>query len=206
MLSLHSDLLKYIYRYFDECDKVMFSVVCRKTREMFPFKPMFLLTRASLNGHLGVLKWLCSRQHWSSSECETVALNALQGGHLEVLRWLHFQFPIYGWCEWNCAWAARHGRLEILRWLRSPNFHKDKPCPWDHWACTLAAQNGHLEVLKWLRSSTIHPEGPAPLERMACQRALENKHYEVLKWLRSQTPPCPWDERTRDEALRLGFK
>jgi hypothetical protein len=76
---------------------------------------------------------------------------AAEGGHLQVVKWLHtHDFP---WDEWAYACAAEGGHLKVLKWARGHG------CPWEEDideyperdCCALAARGGHLKVLAWLR-------------------------------------------------------
>ena len=73
--------------------------------------------------------------------CESAA----EGGHLEVLQWLHVND-----CPWDedvCTEAARGGHLEMLKWARSEN------CPWDVDKC-LEAAHDHFnnDIIEWIES------------------------------------------------------
>ena len=62
--------------------------------------------------------------------------NAAQGGHLEVLQWVH-----ENGCPWDedtCWCAAQGGHLEALQWLRANG------CPWD-WSTRFVARGYILE-------------------------------------------------------------
>ena len=96
---------------------------------------------AAERGCLGTLKSLHRRGHVTFDE-DLCAL-AAQGGHLEVLKWLHENG--YPWNEDTCELAARHGHLGVLQWARANG------CPWDEGTCAAAARGGHTEALAWAR-------------------------------------------------------
>lgn len=86
---------------------------------------------------------------WDSSICA----NAVEGGHLETLKWVRAQDPPCPWGSLTCSYAVMGGHLETLKWLRK----EDPPCPWDFWTCSYAAMGGHLETLEWLRENGCPP-------------------------------------------------
>jgi hypothetical protein len=105
---------------------------------------------------------------------------AAEGGHLEVLKWLHSTG--YPWDSTTCSKAAYCGRLEVLRWLR------EHGCPWDEATCAIAALGGHLTVLQWAR------EHHCPWNSSTSDNAASGGHLAVLQWAREDG--CPWDEAT----------
>jgi hypothetical protein len=109
-----------------------------------------------------VLKW--AWQHGcpfnlvldAESDCCTLAA---EGGHLEVLKWLHEHHA--PWDEWTGMAAAGNGNkghLDVLKWLRQHD------CPWDTLTCDCAASSGNLEVLRWAR------EHGCPWDPQECRR------------------------------------
>ena len=98
---------------------------------------------AAERGCLGTLKSLHRRGHVTFDE-DLCAL-AAQGGHLEVLKWLHENG--YPWNEDTCELAARHGHLGVLQWARANG------CPWDGWTCKYAARNAHSKLLSWAQAN-----------------------------------------------------
>ena len=69
---------------------------------------------------------------------DNVCENAVNGGHLLILQWLHEnEFP---WDKYTCACAVQGDHLEILQYLYENGY------PWDGTSCALAAKNGKLEI------------------------------------------------------------
>ena len=171
----------------------------------------------SLNGHLDEDKEVCMRM------CEKAA----EGGHLEILQWLHGVG-----CPWDIRTlhaAASNGHLDCLKWA-------DKNCRfrWGWNVCKSAALAGHLECLKWTMGSECSPrrspkfllpsdvasicwsaaaggslmclqwarENGCSWNHITCSYAAEGGHLAVLKWARENG--CPWDEDTCTYAARNG--
>ena len=146
-------------------------------------------------GHLETLKFLRGLDPPCPWDAGTCS-NAARAGHLDVLKWLRSQDPPCPWSAGTCAFAAQRGHLEVLKFLRG----QDPPCPWDVRTCANAAKAGHLEVLKFLRGQ----DPPCPWSAGTCEEATRGGHLEVLKWARSQDPPCPWNEYTCANAAQEG--
>ena len=127
-------------------------------------------------GHLELVKWLCREQGFATDS--KLMMNAVFGGNLELVRWLHGEGCESGYITIDtCCLAARGGHLEVLRWLLG------KGCSWDEEVCAAAGMGGHLQVLQWLRA-----EG-CPWDAQTCFRAAERGHLEVLRWARENG--CP---------------
>jgi len=136
---------------------------------------------AAWQGRLDVLQWLMALPQACALTAPYIGQMAAQGGHLEVLKWLHSHgCP---WDEATCSAAARGGQLDVLKWLRQHD------CPWNEDTCAMAAHEGHLEVLKWLREQTP----PCPWNQSTCQEAARNDQLATLQWAVTATPPCPCD-------------
>jgi len=133
---------------------------------------------------------------------------ALEGGHLEVLKWLRAEGVLGGrracgvWEGETCARAAKYGHLEVLKWLHANG------CPWDEGTCNSAAEYGHFEILKWAHAKDC------PWSEITCELAAKGAYKEgeeikfnldILKWLRVKK--CPWDKETylRAEHYRPGM-
>ena len=85
------------------------------------------------------------------NDAHFVAINAAQGGYLDVLRWAREQG-----CTWSataCAAAAEGGHEDVLRRLRQLG------CPWGVGTCSAAARGGHLDMLMWAREQGCPLEG-----------------------------------------------
>jgi hypothetical protein len=83
---------------------------------------------------------------WDRKTCAWAA----EGGHLEILKWLHKQG-----CPWNedaCAFAARGDELDILIWLR------EQGCPWNGKMLSFAKECNSRDVYKWLLNGCTDDE------------------------------------------------
>ena len=75
---------------------------------------------------------------------EGACQGAVEGGHLEPLKFLRGLDPPCPWAEGTCAYAVQGGHLEILKWARS----QDPPCPWSRRDCRdRAFQSGHQHII-----------------------------------------------------------
>ena len=92
-----------------------------------------LCAAAARNGDLEALKALLE----DGCECDGRTCEATaEGGHLEVLQWLH-ENDLW-WEEdedYGCAYAAHGGHLEMLKWLHENDFE------WDEETCAGAAEH-----------------------------------------------------------------
>ena len=78
---------------------------------------------------------------------EGACQGAVEGGHLEALKFLRGLDPPCPWAEGTCAYAVQGGHLEILKWARS----QDPPCPWSRRDCRDGAfQSGHQHIIDWI--------------------------------------------------------
>ncbi|EGZ11588.1 hypothetical protein PHYSODRAFT_336109 [Phytophthora sojae] len=116
--------------------------------ELEPTRPSCttdVMDLAARNGHLEMVKWL----HYNRSEgCTTKAMDeAARGGHLEVVKWLH-EHRTEGCTVGAMDSAAGGGHLEVVKWLHE---NCTEGCSRD--AMTLAAESGHLRVLRWLHEN-----------------------------------------------------
>ena len=83
---------------------------------------------AASMGQLGVLQWMHQEARYdlcllhTSKNCG-ICQKAVQGGHLELLQWVHTNgCP---WDERTCSMAVCDGHLEVLKWARANGF------PWN---------------------------------------------------------------------------
>src|SRR5690349_18823321 len=99
--------------------------------------------KSNLSGNVLFDDYFKSQKRFSRYFSFTYDLNAVTGGYLHILQYLHANG-----CDWasdmsSCKLAAEAGHLEVLKWLRANG------CPWNAQTCAHAARGGHLEVLKW---------------------------------------------------------
>ena len=133
---------------------------------------------------------VCTRQYcpWNgnlgSMYPTSIILNAVKGGHFEILKMCREQDPPIPWDKETCAIAALKGRLDILKWCRKHG------CPWTKKTCANAAEVGSLDILQWCRQQ----DPPCPWNKKTCSRAAEKGRLDILKWCRQQVPPCPWNK------------
>ncbi|WZN65524.1 putative ankyrin repeat protein [Chloropicon roscoffensis] len=181
-----------------------------RSRTKSVFHKAVIIDAAARRGFLGVLKfWKKTRAYKKSGMTEWACVNAAQGGHLDVLKFLvaegcpfnrdeicdqsalHGHIHVLEWLRWErgaplrpstCASAAAGGHLEVLKWLVNV-----AQCPFDVNTCVAAAKAGHLDVLKWARANG------APWDENVTTAAAYKGRLEALIWMREQDPPCPWN-------------
>jgi len=164
-------------------------------------------TAAAASGrHLPTLQWLHANGCPSGVTTTAAAASA---GDLPMLQWLHLAGCLRDWTA--AAAAAKIGSTTILTWLQATS------CPLDSRIATAAARDGDLPMLQWLRANgcpwdadtaaAAAEDDPTELHIYTDtliwygdERRL--KHLRLLQWMRAQEPPCPWDSRVIDSAMR----
>jgi len=99
-------------------------------------------------GNLDLLKWLCENGCTMESLIEdSVIEDAVQNGHLDVLKWVHEESK-WEFDDWEpkfydsiCEAAAKCGHLDVLKYAH------ENGCEWDWEKCLKAAQEGHVNML-----------------------------------------------------------
>ena len=80
---------------------------------------------------------------------EDAGIAAVEGGHLDVLKWLR-QNECPSYVIEEAVKACKFGYFEILKWLDESFIKADK------YLCEVAAEHGHLSILKWLEKTPVH--------------------------------------------------
>ncbi|KAF1321154.1 Alpha- and gamma-adaptin-binding protein p34, partial [Globisporangium splendens] len=129
------------------------------------------IENAARNGHVNVVVWL---QHHAPVQQSSVAIvNAIECGHLEVVRFLHDQGHALRAPAHAIACAAKRNRLDILQWM-----HEHYAVDWTSDAMDSAAERGHLQIVQWLHANRI--EG---CTTTAMNQAAANGHLDMVQWL-----------------------
>jgi len=115
---------------------------------------------------------------------------AAQGGHLEVLKYLHEEVKA-PWTSGTASFAAESAQLHILEYLFERKYDK-----YSTGACAYAAKNGHLDCLKY-----VHETAKAPWDEDAVQGAHKKNHTECVQYLLDNNCPLPIDWRYDDGTL-----
>ena len=178
-------------------------------------KRALIMNAAAFSGHMDVLDRTQSGTPAGLFNEETCAF-AAQGGHLEVLKYLHEKG-----CPWNeetCNAAAFEGHLDVLKYAH------EHECPWHDMTCGYAAEAGHLAVLVYahvngcdfeisyscenaalgghLTVLVYLIENGCPWYGATCSGAAAGGNLEMVKYLHAKE--FPWDERTCYAAARGG--
>lgn len=148
------------------------------------------IVKAAQGGHLEVVQWL---HQVAGIPCRSKAMDAAAtNGHLDVLQWLYHHRS--GEYATNAIdFAATYGHLHVVRWLHT---HTDSTCTTD--AIDTAAENGFLDVIKWLHHNRSEGCTAAAMDNAAARGDLD-----VVRWLhRNRSEGC--SEEAMDGAADEG--
>lgn len=127
---------------------------------------IYIAFNAAKHGQQHVLEWLSEFVKFN----EYVFMNAAQGCHFEIMKWLYNRGCPYDGTA--VEWVAYHGDLDAIKWLHNIG------CPMET-AYYYAACEGKLEILKWLRDNGYN----VPVGCDLSQRAAFGGQIHVLEWL-----------------------
>jgi hypothetical protein len=150
------------------------------------------INRAAEQGNLEMVKYCVA------NECPinmNACAYAAQGGHLEVLKYLHEEVkaPLN---SLTASFAALNGHLHILEYLVEREYDE-----YNEGACTFAAMNGHLDCLKYLRETAKAPwDEDAICSAHERNRILGNR-TECVQYLLDNNCPLPTNWRYDDGTL-----
>ena len=135
------------------------------------------INRAAEQGNLEMVKYCVA------NECPinmNACAYAAQGGHLEVLKYLHEEVkaPLN---SLTASFAALNGHLHILEYLVEREYDE-----YNEGACTFAAMNGHLDCLKYLRETA-----KAPWDSEAVRKAHTKNQIDCVQYLLDNDCPLP---------------
>ena len=108
----------------------------------------FLLTSRIFHNQINLKSY---QLFYLLKKCDYSINNAAKRGHLEVIKWLHYNRS--EGCTTKALslkamdLAAENGHLEVVKWL---HHNRSEGCTTD--AMNRAAKYGHLEVVKFLKS------------------------------------------------------
>jgi len=145
------------------------------------------INEAAKQGNLEMVKYCVA------NECPinmNACAYAAQGGHLEVLKYLHEEVKA-PWTSGTASFAAESAQLHILEYLVERKYDE-----FDEEACACAAMNGHLDCLKYL-----HETAKAPWDEEAVREAHDNEHTECVQYLLDNNCPLPTNWRYDDGTL-----
>jgi hypothetical protein len=100
------------------------------------FSPIETFYPACENGRVDMAEWIFQNSVLDMSEesqrfCMYRTIQ-MDGGHLEMLKWLRAQDPPFQWCERMHIRAAKQGHLDVLKWLKTSYEEGEKGYPfWD---------------------------------------------------------------------------
>lgn len=187
---------KHVHNAFSEYCLCGDLTSAKRHLSMYPMLNVYndeIFTRACMNGHLELAKWLLTvNPHTNISIYEEEAFGvACQYGHLEVAKWLLLVKPdinVSACDEYAFRCACENGHLVVAKWLLSIKPNIDiSAC--DERAFRWACQRGHLEVAQWLIS--VKPSLNVSANEDCAFRWVCDKEYSDLKmalWLQSLKP------------------
>lgn len=147
---------------------------------------------------------------------EECAEAAIAGGHISILRRMHFVDANYKLGVQDMAWAAHRGQLHILKWL------KELGIQWDENAFVNAAVAGKTDCLKFiLNKGLIFKAGETfagsrdsfiDLDEVdwpirctdAVEFAAENGHLECIQLIKETCPSAQLTIRAANQAAGNG--
>ncbi|OWY99947.1 hypothetical protein PHMEG_00028966 [Phytophthora megakarya] len=136
--------------------------------------PEHIFCLAAEGGHIDVMKYLHEQGY--SDNIKDAAVLAVRNDHLDTVKWLLDNHRSLSH-DGMIEEAARHGRLNILQYFhRIP--HEDGYLPRFRNAIDVAATDGHLSVVKWL-----HENRSDGCTYRAMNNSAGNGHLGVVKWL-----------------------
>ncbi|KAI8801494.1 hypothetical protein BJ742DRAFT_578790 [Cladochytrium replicatum] len=189
----------------------------------------YAIDQASLNGHLGVLKWWLSSGldlYMSDNLIDRVSANGrvdvLEFWRIAVAKGLKWQsepvgrflVPLFGLWQTKLMWtdraideASANGHINVLDWwLNRDDDSTWKPqISWTSAAIDMASANGHVEVLKWWHNvSTRNPNWKLKWTKKAMDLASQTGHVASLEWWKSSGLELKWSENVMDFASQTG--
>ena len=122
-------------------------------------------------GRLDLVKFLISN---NSNPLSSAMVSAACGGHLKVIKYLHFEVGLKSETA-AMDYAASNGHLEVIKFL-----HENLKEGCTSSAIDRACTNGHLSVVKFL-----HENRTEGCTHRAMDQAAAQGHFEIIKWLHS---------------------
>ena len=147
---------------------------------------------AAYHGHLHLLQYLHTKtstlKSASQDEMGHIIDAAVSNGYINVVKYIHTEFPDATVEPYTMATAARRGDMEMLKYLHENNLaprpaDSDTSSPFlpSPLSCSItsAAASGHLDVIKYL-----HEIGRDEyISTSAVDTAADHGHAEVVAWL-----------------------
>lgn len=141
------------------------------------------LQHAALVGNLVIVKWIVENVERSAIPVfdQSFTLhNAIQGGHLEILKYLHeLRFQIVTWLFINRSdHGAGAGNFEMVQWLYDNGYRASTIN-----AFKVAVEKGHVAIVRWLmeKAQDNYDFNQAFIDAAA------NGHLELVQLIHSRT-------------------
>ncbi len=123
------------------------------------------------DGKFNTLKWIL--KHTSQNITKNTLKFSAERGHLEMLKWVHYNYPHAICTESAMDRAIVNGHLEVVRWLHENRTEGCSPNAMD-----FAAERGNLEMLKFLNE--YRPDCYTDLFLIG---PIERDHLDIIKWV-----------------------
>lgn len=163
-MNLHSDILRIIFSFLGEVDRVLSRCVCKRWHNIIP-KPG-KISKLDFTNTLPIIQWAIeSGAKLDQDVCAWLAYN----GNLSGLKWARSQGA--PWDEFTCANAAEGGHLDVLKWARI------QKAPWNEYVFMFT---GNLEIFQWAYENDC----PFHQEIENCLTFFKQDH--ILDWCKTQ--------------------
>jgi len=124
---------------------------------------------AARGGRLNILEWATERHPPTDSVLQEIVSGAASGNHLPVIQWAVARGFVLNTTVLYCA--AYAGHLSLVQWLLQNN------CPFVARVWNGAASNGHLHVIKWVFENGLPCDGNLLIS------ACKSSRLEIIKFL-----------------------
>lgn len=153
-----------------------------------------IVSAAIRNNHIGILEWVRVNKHFDFNGKNFLSNEAIQGGHIDVLKYLHKNGVNWDIDSEPLYCAATYGYVDIMEYAFQNGCKLPEKEAFS--LCDIGAHNCNLNVIKWARKHGCHWN-----EKTFSYAAMYND-IEMVKWFYENG--CPWDEETSYVAAMFG--
>lgn len=140
---------------------------------------MYHIKVAACNGHVCILKYICEKSKYTSHVDSCDCYNAIKGGHLEMIEYLHSKNGLFVMDDLYVTTACENNQLPILKFLHSNDY------PINRYYCTSTSiQNAHFHIMDYLLEHDL-------FDINAARAAIYSDQPRVLKYLRKHNIDIP---------------
>jgi hypothetical protein len=171
LLTHHPDKCRINGADIEAAQNGRLDIVRLFTESGIEYHPGRALNSAAAGGHLEIVKWLHFHQPEDARPGQAIDL-AARNGFLDVVEWLH-ENTSEGCTTFAMNGAAQNDHVEVVRWLHK---HRREGCT--NIAMDSAAANGNLALVQWFTENRKESCSPDAMDLAAA-----NGHLDVVKWL-----------------------